>query len=97
MNENKTHFKWFVYKRTKSNEVITFQLSIWCMPRIILLSIAKNLVMDFPCTKCHQVLKGKNSLKKHTKRFHPNTDKELIKCSECEKNRSDILFKKTYF
>ena len=40
--------------------------------------------MDFPCTSCNQVLKRKESLRHHTRRFHPNTDEEPIKCLVCK-------------
>ena len=62
--------------------------------------IAQHLVMDFPCTSCNQLLKRKDTLRDHTKRFHPNSDDESIKCLECEKlfsRISDLKNKKTQF
>ena len=52
--------------------------------------------MDFPCTSCNQLLKRKDTLRDHTKRFHPNSDDESIKCLECEKLFSRIFDLKKY-
>ena len=44
--------------------------------------------MDFPCKACNKVLKRKDSLKNHTRRFHPFSKDETIKCPFCSKSFS---------
>ena len=63
------------------------------MPHNILLSTllySSNLLVDFPCEKCYQVLKRPYSLKDHNRRFHPNAGEEPIKCFFCDKRFSRL-------
>ena len=39
--------------------------------------------MNFPCTICNKVLKRKDTLNGHMKRFHPANEQEKIKCATC--------------
>ena len=44
--------------------------------------------MDFPCKACNKILKRKDSLKNHTRRFHPFSKDDTIKCPFCGKSFS---------
>ena len=47
-------------------------------------------MMDFPCNICNKVLKRKDTLNGHIRRFHPANEQEKIKCATCNKIFSRI-------